>query len=149
MSQGMYKSYDGPRKLALEPAYFEDRSIPEPNTGCWLWLRAIDKYGYGGFRLKPHPYMSAHRGSFIAHRGPIADGLTVDHLCRVRCCVNPDHLEAVTHAVNCERKTLRDLCPSGHFRDGIDSRGLRYCKRCARTSKQKYIAKKRAKPSVS
>lgn len=64
-------------------------------SGCWEWQRSLDVNGYGkqwhDSRMWP-----AHRLSFFAHKGPIPEGLVVDHLCRNTCCVNPDHLEAVT-----------------------------------------------------
>lgn len=75
--------------------------------GCWIWQRKLDISGYarltitaddGSQRSTP-----AHRASYEAFVGPIPDGLTIDHLCRVTRCVNPAHLEAVTHAENVRR----------------------------------------------
>ena len=71
-------------------------------NGCWLWTGALlDGYGIvkvgGGVRR-------AHRVVFEFERGPIPDGLELDHLCRVRRCVNPDHLEPVTKAENIRRE---------------------------------------------
>jgi hypothetical protein len=86
---------------------------PEPNTGCWLWLGAINpKTGYGtlcvGRRAKgERRTVYAHRASFELFRGPIAAGLQLDHLCGVRCCVNPDHLEPVTQTENVRRGIRR------------------------------------------
>src|SRR6185436_17166122 len=81
---------------------FGDWFIPEPNTGCWLWMRECNRDGYGRA-----PWLSgrklAHRVSFYVLRGPVPIGLEIDHLCRVRCCVNPDHMELVTHHVNTMR----------------------------------------------
>lgn len=73
----------------------EDRGYTTP---CWVWQRAINSHGYGRM-----PSGSAHRGMYERHKGPIPDGLTLDHLCRVRACVNPDHLEPVTNAENLRR----------------------------------------------
>jgi hypothetical protein len=67
---------------------FDDCYIPEPNSGCWLWLRARNSKGYGTYRKSTY----AHRLSWLMHRGEIPDGLLVCHKCDVRCCVNPDHL---------------------------------------------------------
>jgi hypothetical protein len=71
-------------------------------TPCWLWRLAKFTSGYGalgiGGRMRP-----AHRAYYEDRFGPIPDGLRLDHLCRVRCCVNPQHLEPVTHAENCRR----------------------------------------------
>src|SRR3990167_9081181 len=65
---------------------------------CWLWKGSIDSQGYG--RLSRRPRRSAHRFSYQLLIGPIPPGRELDHLCRVRHCVNPDHLEAVTRRVN-------------------------------------------------
>lgn len=62
---------------------------------CWLWLRATT---YGGFRGK-----SAHRVAYEIVKGPIPDGMVIDHLCMIKNCVNPDHLEAVTQSENMRR----------------------------------------------
>lgn len=86
------------------PAYIEEKSIPEPNSGCWLWLGATANRGYGQATIGRSRVTSAHRASFIAYRGYEPVGLDVDHLCRNPICVNPDHLEAVTHQENCRRR---------------------------------------------
>jgi hypothetical protein len=71
--------------------------------GCWLWTATID--GTNGYaRFAPHGRMiGAHRWSYETFVGAIPDGLVIDHLCRVRHCVNPLHLEAVTNAENIRR----------------------------------------------
>jgi len=78
------------------------------DAGCWLWLGALKANGYGqittgskrdGSQTKRY----THRVAYEHFRGPIAEGLTIDHLCRVRRCANPWHLEPVTHAENCAR----------------------------------------------
>ena len=80
-------------------------SEPEPNTGCWLWTAAL-KNGYGRITMmNPKRKTAAHRVSYEAFVGPIPEGLTLDHLCRVRCCVNPAHLEPVTMRENIMRGT--------------------------------------------
>lgn len=108
---------------------------PEPNTGCWLWGGAVNWRGYGRFGNEGG-HVGAHRFSYEMHRGPIPDGLQIDHLCRVRCCVNPDHLEPVTNAENLARgAATRMTCKRGHSFDGKRiSRGIpiRFCKTCAR-----------------
>lgn len=79
---------------------------PEPNCGCWLWMGTGTKDGYGHFQVKTNVCAKAHRFSYEMHKGPIPAGMQIDHKCKVRCCVNPDHLEAVTFYENQKRSTL-------------------------------------------
>jgi hypothetical protein len=126
-------------KLAAKMELF---SIPEPNTGCTLWLKHLAPNGYGtvavGGRVR-----YAHRVAFELAKGPIPSGLQIDHLCRVRSCINPQHLEAVTQKVNWFRgfsppalNAKKTHCRRGHL---LDSRHFvygkargRYCSTCNR-----------------
>ncbi len=87
------------------------------STGCWEWTGALDPSGYGAFKDKGKK-INAHRWSYEHHRGTIPEGLQLDHLCRVRKCVNPDHLEPVTGKVNTRRGLAGKLrathCIHGH-----------------------------------
>lgn len=69
---------------------------------CWEWTAAIFPNGYGAFKNGKKNYL-AHRWSYEHEKGEIPKGLEIDHLCRNRKCVNPDHLEAVCHTTNVER----------------------------------------------
>ena len=73
---------------------------------CWLWNRAVNDSGYGVVRVG-QTFWKAHRYSFTVFVGPIPEGLELDHLCHVRLCVRPCHLEAVTHAENMARMHAR------------------------------------------
>ena len=69
---------------------------------CWLWTPPLDDSGYGKFSVSGKK-VGAHRWAYEEINGAIPDGLQIDHLCRVRNCVRPDHLEAVTHLENVRR----------------------------------------------
>lgn len=120
-----------------------DRNGP---GGCWLWTAAT-AVGYGHFSWGPHSarkQVKAHRLAYELLVGPIPDGLTIDHLCRVTRCVNPAHLEPVTMRVNTLRgygpsaiNARRTRCIRGHRLSGdnliIDWAGRRQCRTCLET----------------
>lgn len=131
---------------------FTNNYIPEPNSGCWLWTKSISPDGYGRINIgiPPGKSLSVHRWSYEYFKGPIPAGLTVDHLCRVRCCVNPYHLEVVTIAQNVLRgisfsaRQLRQThCYRGHPFDEVNTyrppgRPRRVCKICRDLLERKY-----------
>lgn len=82
---------------------------------CWLWTGATARNGYGQVGIDGRT-RSAHRVSYEALVGPIPDGLVIDHLCRVRHCVNPDHMEPVTSGENTRRGASAQVerCVNGH-----------------------------------
>jgi hypothetical protein len=89
-------------------------------TECWPWIGRIDHRGYGEFETEGKTWR-AHRWSYTRLVGPIPDGLVIDHLCRVRHCVNPAHLEPVTDEENRQRGLL------GVLRDQyVPKRGVRH-----------------------
>jgi len=93
---------------------FERHFMPEPNSGCWLWLSALDGAGYGKVRLShPRRLLSAHRASWELHRGVIPNGLFVLHKCDERTCVNPDHLFLGTHADNMADRSAKGRVVGG------------------------------------
>jgi hypothetical protein len=87
-------------------------------NGCWIWQGASHSAGYGMLWSEDRKQVYAHRFFYEQHVGPIPDGLVIDHLCRVPACVNPAHLEPVTHLENCQRgvqpSSLRTHCVEGH-----------------------------------
>lgn len=102
---------------------FERYFTPEPNTGCWLWLGAIDSSGYGNFTsMSPTKHqVGAHRFSWILANGAVPAGLVVDHMCRVRACVNPAHMRLLTPRDNTlcgvgatARHAAKTHCKRGH-----------------------------------
>ena len=112
---------------------FEQHYIPEPNSGCWLWLGVPDNYGYGRYGK---PSVKAHRLAWELFRGPLSSGLTIDHLCLNKACVNPDHLEPVPNGVNVSRARQFTHCKLGHeFTEANTywtTDGRRCCKVCRR-----------------
>lgn len=84
--------------------------IVDDVTGCWIWQKGKDGRGYGA-AWTGERVIKAHRMMWERHRGPIPAGLDIDHLCRVKACVNPDHLEPVTRAENCRRGARAKLKP--------------------------------------
>lgn len=112
---------------------------------CWLWTASRIGGGYGSFGLNGTKY--AHRLVYEDLVGPIPAGLDIDHLCRVRHCVNPDHLEPVTRAENLRRGKMdrhsdRTHCKRGHAFDEENTyttaRGHRGCRACAREHQTRY-----------
>ena len=106
---------------------------------CWLWTGYISKNGYGIWPNEKTASPRAHRIAYEFVIGPIPAGLTLDHLCRVRHCVNPRHLEPVTLRENLMRghtiaaeNARKVQCPKGHPYDHIDPRGCRRCNQCAK-----------------
>jgi hypothetical protein len=86
----------------------------QPTGFCWDWAASKNEKGYGMFWLNSK-HSKAHRVAYELLVGPIPDGMELDHLCRNRACVNPDHLEPVTHAENMARsRAARKHCPHGH-----------------------------------
>ncbi len=116
-------------------ARFWQKVEPEPNSGCWLWVGSFSGLGYGCFCFEDRS-TQAHRVAYNHFVGDIPRHLEVDHLCAVRSCVNPAHMELVTHRENLLRgKTItasqvaRTRCPRGHLYDGRDG-SHRFCRRC-------------------
>jgi hypothetical protein len=116
-------------------------------------MGSTNNRGYGQFRLDGSPRL-AHRVVYTFFRGPIPAELTLDHLCGVRRCVRPPHLEAVTLKVNLLRSTnlvaensRKTRCPAGHPYDEANtcySRGGRYCRACARAKMRRRASAARA-----
>lgn len=138
---------------------FRDRLATYADTpdACWLWPGKRKPDGYvrinwaGGLAY-------AHRLAYELLVGPIADGMQIDHLCRVRHCMNPRHMEPVTHQENIRRSggitnqhAVKTHCPRGHEYSEENTRwyqGRRYCRACHKEqSLERYHARRAADPA--
>jgi hypothetical protein len=130
---------------------FGDVRLPErfwskviiADNGCWIWKGAKNKAGYGRFEFSGRNRYAFHL-AYETLVGQIPIGFEPDHLCRNYGCVNPNHLELVTHKVNCQRGNVgiasgallkaRTHCPQGHPFDVqntyINPNGSRHCRAC-------------------
>lgn len=145
----------------------------DPESGCWVWIAARNVSGYGLLAKRATDrrttggsnHWTAHRYVYEATVGPIPEGLVLDHLCRNRACVNPDHLEPVTYGENfrrgagtgmalwdgskpIKRKSLLDHCSHGHEYTPENTYMLqgkwRKCRACIARDQRAYRARKRA-----
>lgn len=122
---------------------FMDKVEINASTECWEWQAFRNPFGHGMFRLGDRVHL-AHRVLYEKLRGPVKDGLELDHLCRNPACVNPDHLEEVTHRENILRgvgptaqNARKTHCPQGHEYNNENTRfygkvGGRQCIICSR-----------------
>lgn len=139
------------------PESFEKYVFPVTESGCWIWMGYLSEGGYGRYcpEWKTSP-LYAHRVSYEIFKGPIPTWMCLDHLCRVRCCCNPDHLEVVTQAENVLRGNAganhrnKTHCKHGHefspentaIRTKPNGAVFRVCRMCDRLNGQKKYAKK-------
>ncbi len=121
---------------------------------CWQWMGQKNTKGYGVFAVERKSKM-AHRVAYVLCVGDIPEGLTLDHLCRVRGCVNPGHLEPVTVAENVRRgnsftgiNLRKTHCDHGHpftpENTAITREGFRDCRECRRQISRRYSLRKKA-----
>jgi HNH endonuclease len=130
------------------PAGFWAR-VRVAESGCWEWIGGTNMYGYGAYRIDGK-VKRTHRLTFELLVGPVPEDKELDHLCRVRRCCNPKHLEAVTHEENMRRgdwsgRLARTHCRHGHPYEGnlfIQANGARGCVICRARWKRNDRARK-------
>lgn len=98
---------------AITRELIEENSIPEPNSGCWLWLGAMNYSGYGKIGYDGGKLELAHRASYLIFKGEIPAALCVRHHCDNPCCVNPGHIEVGTQAENSSDMVRRNRSLKG------------------------------------
>lgn len=141
----------GGRSLAQRLA---DLSMPEPNSGCIIWLGQIAcKYGHIGEGAPSRRMLLVHRAAYELANGAIPGGMTIDHLCRVTTCINPAHMELTTLRENLHRGVLarrpvetrgdRNVCKFGHALTGAnliprETGRLGRCRACAAEAARRY-----------
>ena len=117
------------------PSYFQER-IAVSSSGCWEWTKGRHYNGYASCDFKRFGSNRAHRVIYELVIAPIPEGLVIDHLCRVRHCINPSHTEPVTNLENLRRGwAIITHCPHGHeytpdnayIKPGTGTRNCRTC----------------------
>ena len=133
------------------PERVASKIVPVTESGCWVWLGAtVHEYGQLGINGKR---TLAHRFCYEFFKGPIAQDQTIDHLCFVKPCVNPDHLEVVSLRENILRgrtsataiNARKRSCQCGHPYEtrSFGERLGRFCRRCKIAQDQRYRLEKR------
>jgi hypothetical protein len=130
----------------MHPAIFFRSVIVDP-SGCWLWGRRLDKFGYGRAAGK-----LAHRMAYELMVGPIPGDLTIDHICFTADCVNPSHLRLLNRSENSarQRRALKTHCVNGHeftpentYPRNENMSGKRSCRQCNREAVRRYVERRR------
>lgn len=138
-SSADYERLQSPHVQGTKEMKFWAKVDKRGSDECWEWTASRGPKGYGKANYQGEWY-SPHRFSYELHVGPIPDGLTIDHLCRNKGCVNPAHLEAVTNLENRRRAAaLQTHCRKGHeFTPENTARhsvtNARVCRECQRTA---------------
>jgi hypothetical protein len=122
---------------------------------CWRWQGPLDKDGYGHFYFRRRG-RRAHRFAWFLYRGPIPEGMVVNHVCKRRDCVNPQHLELLTPRENALQDSLspasvnarKTHCKQGHAYDRTYG-GQRSCSRCQAEKTRRLRAKWRGEDTVA
>lgn len=113
---------------------FEEKYVPEPNTGCWFWIAAVIGRGYGQFRYQGRLWV-AHRVSWELAYGPVPAELWVLHKCDQPCCVNPEHLFLGTHDDN-----MDDMVRKARSASGVRNGAVLHRERMSRCDSERHKA---------
>lgn len=126
MPKGVYQRVARTREqiLASLRSRLQENSIPEPNSGCWIFTGYVDVLGYGIIAETKHKRIKAHRASYAAFKCEIPEGLDIMHICDMRCCINPDHLSPGTHKENMADMARKGRAYNGEPRNRIPVTGL-------------------------
>lgn len=141
------------------PEYIQRHIMPIPFCGCWIWMGTLAAGGYGwiSFEGRSRP---AHRVVYQLLRGIEHPELDADHLCRVRACVNPDHIEFVTNRVNILRgegasalNLRKTHCDYGHPLSGDNlyiyaKRNERLCMECIRRRRREFWQRRKLREAA-
>ena len=155
--------HSSPKSLAVVVAQRRKRFLRHVRVsklGCWLWQGALtqapDGGGYGKFWWSiEQPHSLAHRAAWQLYRGEIPEGMTIDHRCNVRRCVNPAHLQVLTMRENilrgngwAARNARKTSCANGHpytpETTGTQKGTGRFCRICRRQDYKRYHRRKAA-----
>ena len=134
-------------------------------AGCAIWIGYRNNHGYGQFHEDKQNCVKAHRWSYEKYKGEIPDGLVIDHKCRNRACVNPEHLEPVTNGENIQRGARGDLrqvyitvCKYGHpytkentywIHPSRRKNPSRLCKTCSCRASQEYYKRRKQQKQMA
>lgn len=143
-----------PDRGRSDAAFIRNRIVVDETTDCWKWTGPLTGDGYGSINRSGHRL--SHRLAFVTFVGPIPTGMHLDHLCRVRSCCNPEHLEPVTSRTNTLRSpsalpainARKEACVNGHAFDEantyLTSTGKRHCRTCRHDAVRRYRARNTA-----
>jgi hypothetical protein len=128
---------------AESPPRIREKIAFAPATGCWLWIGAKSPDGYGKISRYSYKQDRPHRLAYSLLVAPIPPGLEIHHLCQVKACCNPWHMQLLPHR---EHMLLKQNCPKGHSLNGanlyLDPRENRQCRACREELNAKYYRNK-------
>lgn len=146
--QRHYARIAGHNRVTFGPDYILQRVRIDGVSGCWIWIGAKCKDGYGKLEILECREIKSHRASYVLWKGEIEEGLTLHHTCFNRSCVNPSHLIPMTADQNKRTRQPKTHCPHDHEyteeNTSFDRKGSRCCRMCKRLRERKRYALARA-----